>query len=144
MHRVFVFGTLKAGFPLHDEALGDTPKLCCGRTVDRFPMFVAGPWFAPMMMDEPGTGLQVLGELYEVDDHRLAAIDRLESMGKPGNYRVLILVEPLDPPAAASAGTAPWPAYAYVKSRVLATPVHTDWLENYDDRRFVPFDRRGT
>ena len=70
----------------------------------------------------------------------MAAIDRLESVGKPGNYRILIQVEPLDPPPAGPAYTA---ADAYVKSRVQASPVHTDWLEIYDDRRFVPFAQRG-
>src|SRR5258708_4270342 len=33
-----------------------------------------------MMMNEPGGGLQVRGELYEVDDPRLALLDRLESV----------------------------------------------------------------
>jgi gamma-glutamylaminecyclotransferase len=135
MHK-FVFGTLKVGFPLHERALGDTARICDCRTVERFPMFVAGPWFAPMMMNEPGRGLHVRGELYEVDDARLTTIDRLESVGKPGNFRLLIQVEALD-------GKAAWPAFASMKSRVLATPVHSDLLENYDDQRFVPFDRRG-
>lgn len=83
------------------------------------------------------------GELYEVDDRRLAVIDRLESVGKPGNYRVLILVEPPGAMAGGQAYAGACLAYAYAKSRVLAMPVHTDWLENYDDRRFVPLDRRG-
>ena len=136
MHRVFVFGTLKQGFPLHRQGLGDTPKRLDCRTVERFPMFIAGPWYAPMMMNEPGSGLQVRGELYEVDDTRLALLDSLESVGKPGNFRVVIEVEALD-------GSARWLAFAYVKSRVLATPIHSDLLDVFDDDRFVPFDRRG-
>lgn len=135
MHRVFVFGTLKDGFALHRQGLGDTPKRLDCRTVERFPMFIAGPWYAPMMMNEPGSGLQVHGELYEVDDTRLALLDALESVGKPGNFRVVIEVEALD-------GSTRWQAFAYVKSRVFASPVHSDLLEFYDDHRFVPFDRR--
>jgi gamma-glutamylaminecyclotransferase len=84
-------------------------------------MFIAGPWYAPMMMNEPGSGLQVRGELHEVDDPRLALLDRLESVGKPGNYRVVIEVEAL-------VGTARWPAFAYVKSRVVRPPfIPTCW-----------------
>ena len=29
-----------------------------------------------------------------------------------------------------------------MKSRVFAIPIHSDWLDVYDDDRFVPFDRR--
>jgi hypothetical protein len=29
-----------------------------------------------------------------------------------------------------------------MKARELAVPVHSGHLENYDDRRFVPFDQR--
>jgi hypothetical protein len=41
MHRVFVFGTLKKGFPLHWQGFGDTPKRLDCRAVERFPMFIA-------------------------------------------------------------------------------------------------------
>jgi gamma-glutamylaminecyclotransferase len=136
MHRVFVFGTLKQGFPLHRRGLGDASKCLDCRTVEHFPMFIAGPRYAPMMINEPGSGRQVRGELYEVDDARLALLDCLESVGKPGNSRVLIDVESLD-------ASARWPAFADVKSRILASPIHSDLLEVYDDDRFVPFDRRG-
>jgi gamma-glutamylaminecyclotransferase len=135
MHRVFVFGTLKQGFPLHRLGLGDRPKRLDCRTVERFPMFIAGAWYAPMMMNEPGSGRQVRGELYEVDDAGLARLDKLESVGRPGNYRIVTDVEALD-------GSGRWPAFVYVKSRVLAIPIHSDWLDVYDDDRFVPFDKR--
>ena len=136
MHCVFVFGTLKEGFPLHRQGLGDTPKRRDCRTVERYPMFIAGSWYAPMMMDEPGHGLRVHGELYEVDDAGLALLDRLESVGKPGNFRIVIEVEALD-------GSARGQAFAFVKSRVFATPIYSDLLEVYDDDRFVPLERRG-
>lgn len=135
MNRLFVFGTLKAGFPLHREGLADTPKLCDCRTVQRFPMFVAGPWFAPMMLNEPGQGHRVQGELYEVDDARLALIDRLESVPAEGNLRLVVDIETLD-------GSPAGAAFAYMKSRALATPVHSPWLDIYRDHRFVPVDRR--
>jgi gamma-glutamylaminecyclotransferase len=63
-------------------------------------------------------------------------LDALESVGRPGNLRVVIEVEALD-------GSVRWPAFAYVNSGVLATPIHSDLLEVYGDDRFVPFDRRG-
>lgn len=73
--------------------------------------------------------------MYEVDDERLELLDALESVPEPGNDRVATEVEPL-------AGGAILTAFAYVKSRDLATPVHTGYLEDYRDRRFVYPSRR--
>ena len=88
-----------------------------------------------MMMNEPGSGRRVRGELDEVDEAGLARLDAVESVGKPGNWRVVADVEALD-------GSGRWPAFVYVKSRVFAIPIHSDLLDVYDDDRFVPFDRR--
>jgi gamma-glutamylaminecyclotransferase len=135
MNRIFVFGTLKRGFPLHDRALADAIFLGSYRTSERFPMFVAGQWFAPMMMDEPGVGHHVLGELYEVEDRRLKLIDEMESVGIPGNFRSSISVEPIRDGVACLAAV-------YMKSRELAAPAHTGYLDEYQDGRFIPPERR--
>jgi hypothetical protein len=58
-------------------------------------MVIAGPWFAPMMFNEPGLGRQIVGELYEVDDKGIEDLDRLESVGEPGNFRLAIEVIPV-------------------------------------------------
>jgi gamma-glutamylaminecyclotransferase len=76
--RIFVFGTLKKGFPLHRDGLEGASYIGAYRTVERFPMLIAGPWFGPMM-NEPGRGPRVRGELYEVDDWRVNRLDELES-----------------------------------------------------------------
>jgi gamma-glutamylaminecyclotransferase len=96
-------------------------------------MLIAGPRFAPMMFNEPGCGFQVIGELYDVDERALANLDRLESIGQPGNFLVLIEVEPID-------GGPPLKALAYIKARHLAEPTHSGYLEMYDDQRFIPFE----
>jgi gamma-glutamylaminecyclotransferase len=136
MKRLFVFGTLKAGFPLHSRALSNAAYKGSYKTTERFPMFVAGNWFAPMMMNEPGTGHHVFGELYDVEDWRLNLIDEMESIGRPGNLRVTISVEPIS-------GGISRLAMVYMKSRELAVPVHTQCLKEYCDRRFVPPARRA-
>jgi gamma-glutamylaminecyclotransferase len=134
--KVFAVGTLKRGFPLHDGLAG---AQFCGeyRTADRFPMLIAGPWYAPMILNEPGVGHQLLGELYEVDEVCLARLDRMESVGKPGNFRVAIEVEPVN-------DGAPCTAFAYMKSRALADPIHSGYLASYQDRRFIPPEQRGS
>jgi len=131
MFRLFVFGTLKQGFPLHERAVGDALFMGAYRTLQCYPMLVAGPWFAPMMLNQPGKGLRVRGELYQVEDARLAAIDAIESVGKPGNLRLSVEVEPL-------AGGLAVAAFAYLKAPELAIPAHTGCLDDYQDRRFIP------
>jgi gamma-glutamylaminecyclotransferase len=135
MTPLFVFGTLKRGFPLHAQGLRQARLLGLCRTVAPYPMFVAGPWFAPMLLNQPGIGRQVKGELYEVEAARLAMLDALESVGQPGNLRVIVAVEPLEGGAARS-------AWVYMKTSALASPVHTTYLEDYQDRRFIPFEQR--
>ena len=88
-----------------------------------------------MMMNEAGTGHSVVGELYELDEEQLTRLGEMESIGKPGNFRVPVRVVPI------GRGT-PCTAFAYMKSRALADPTHTDYLESYQDRRFIPPERR--
>jgi gamma-glutamylaminecyclotransferase len=134
MKRIFAFGTLKRGFPLHREGLARANYLGDGRTVERFPMLIAGPWFAPMMLNRPGSGFRVHGELYEIEDAQLAIIDALESIGQPGNERIVVEVELSEGGRSA--------AFAYVKSPDIATPAHSGLLADYQDRRFVHPDER--
>lgn len=98
-------------------------------------MLIAGPWYAPMVLNEPGVGRHIRGELYKVEDSCLIALDGLESVGKPGNFREQVEVEPV-------AGGPAVSAFVYMKSRELARPAHSGYLEVYDDRRFIPFDQR--
>ncbi|POH31640.1 MULTISPECIES: gamma-glutamylcyclotransferase family protein [Sinorhizobium] len=130
---VFIFGTLKKGFPLHRRGLAHAAYLGPYRTAANYPMLVAGPWFAPMMFHEPGSGLRVSGELYAIDPATLERLDR--TIGKPGNFRRRIRVVPRRHGRRCE-------ALAYFKARFLASPVHTGYLRSYEDRRFVPPWRR--
>jgi len=137
MHRLFVFGTLKRGFPLHERARAGAIWLGRGTTIEAYPMFVAGRWYAPMMLNEPGHGYRVMGELYEIEGPRLELNDGIESVGVPGNFRTPAWIEPSD-------GGAARRALIYMKDRALALPIHTGRLADYQDRRFVPPEHRGT
>jgi gamma-glutamylaminecyclotransferase len=88
------------------------------------------------MFNEPGVGCQIIGEPYEVDDKTIENLDRLESGGEPGNFRAAIQVEPIE------GGGSRCLALACMKARELADPVHSDHLQVYEDRRFIPFDQR--
>jgi gamma-glutamylaminecyclotransferase len=73
----------------------------------------------------------VRGELYQVEDARLAAIDAIESVGKPDNLRLSVEVEPLNGGPAVT-------AFAYMKTPELAIPARTGCLDDYQDPRFIP------
>lgn len=97
---VFVFGTLKQGFPNFATNRGrrvvDPAQAGRYRTQQRYPLYLVGPRHSPWLLDAPGQGTQVLGELYAVSAEVLADMDRLERVQEPDGYvRRLIVVEPV-------------------------------------------------
>ena len=86
-HRIFVYGTLKKGFPNHDRYMQSAEKLGDYRTVENYPLFLIGKSYVPCMINAPGQGQQIEGELYEVDDDCLKRLDALERVKKPDGYR---------------------------------------------------------
>jgi gamma-glutamylaminecyclotransferase len=83
---LFVFGTLKQDFP---NAATNRGRRVGGvfRTLDRLPLLLMGERHVPWMIDSPGLGERVAGELYEVDASALAAMDALERVGEPDGYQ---------------------------------------------------------
>ena len=79
-HRVFVYGTLLAGEPNH-RLLRRSRLVGEATTADGFALHNLGP-FPGMVRATAG---HVRGEVYEVDEATLAALDRLE--GHPRFYR---------------------------------------------------------
>ena len=126
MTLLFVYGSLKEGFPNFPHNRGTrVPGLY--RTVQPHPFYLADGAL-PCLLDEPGSGLQVLGQLFEVGEAELRALDHLERVGEPGGYRrVPVAVQAdhrqaaLQPPDGPGAPGAPEPvtllAQAYVQDR---------------------------
>jgi len=84
--RVFVFGTLKEGFPNFHVNRG---RRIAGEfvTVRPYPLYLVGERRSPWMLDQPGSGQNVHGQVFEVDDAALAQMDVLERVGEPDGYR---------------------------------------------------------
>jgi gamma-glutamylaminecyclotransferase len=82
---VFVFGTLKQGFPNFAVNRGRRVGELF-RTLDRHPLLLVGERHVPWLIDSPGVGERVAGEVYEVDAATLAAMDELEGVGRPHGY----------------------------------------------------------
>jgi len=96
MDLLFVYGSLKQGFP---NAQVNTGRRRPGsfRTCERLPFYLVGAGHLPCLLLQPGQGLQVLGQLFEVNATDLAAMDRLERFDDPQGYRrVRIGVEQVD------------------------------------------------
>ncbi len=128
MTLIFVFGTLKRGFPFGDKLNGAKFRGVC-RTARAFPMFVAGRVFGPMMLDRPGRGLRVSGELFEVTSEQLATVDEAEGVGQPGSFRKAIDLITAEGDSVS--------AEAFFKDARIARPRHGGYLQDYQDERFV-------
>ncbi|VDM46413.1 unnamed protein product [Toxocara canis] len=86
---VFVYGTLKTGEPncevMRNPKTGEHRLVGCARTVTRYPLLVASKYNIPFCLEQPGTGHRIRGEVYEVDDVKMNALDQLEA--HPHFYR---------------------------------------------------------
>jgi len=86
-HLVFVYGTLKKGFPNHDQYMGSAQLLGQYHTVEKYPLVLCGERYVPCMIHSPGQGYHVEGELFEVGDECLKRMDALERTQEPDGYR---------------------------------------------------------
>ncbi|KAJ8448463.1 hypothetical protein Cgig2_022091 [Carnegiea gigantea] len=89
---IFVYGTLKKGFPNHhliEEFSPSNDAVFMGKyqTVKPFPL-VCGPLGIPFLINKPRSGHRVKGELYSVSGRALARLDELEGISI-GNYERL-------------------------------------------------------
>ena len=86
MVLVFVYGTLKRGFPTHEPWMEGARFTAEATTVQRYPLVIAGRWRSVQMRSEPGEGHRVSGEVFEVSEAQLLTIDRLERVGAEDGY----------------------------------------------------------
>jgi gamma-glutamylaminecyclotransferase len=90
-HYLFVYGTLKKGFPNHDQYVGSARELGKYQTIEKYPLVLCGTRYVPCMIHSPGDGHHVEGELYEVDDECLNRIDALERIQDSDGYRRAVI-----------------------------------------------------
>lgn len=116
---VFVFGTLKEGFPNFQTNRG---RRIPGeyRTAERFPLYLIGERMSPWMIDAAGEGEYVEGQLFSVDTETLAAMDLLERIHEANGYRrIEINVKPT-----IAANGEEIVAFAYVKPPASLEEAH--------------------
>lgn len=95
---IFVYGTLKRGFYNHtllDDLIrtGGAAYLGPCTTIEAFPL-VCGPHGIPYLVNLPGSGRRVRGELYSVSSvNGLARLDELEGVERGHYERLPVAVE---------------------------------------------------
>lgn len=123
---VFVYGTLKEGFRNFHVNRG---RRLPGEfvTLQAYPLYVIGEFGLPWLVQEPGRGQRVTGQVFEVDAPTLAALDVLERVSDTGWYlRTALQVRP------AAGGAALWAsAYFGDTARLQSDRVHHGPLAEY-------------
>ena len=136
-HLIFIYGTLKKGFPNHSLHMESAEKLGNYQTVENYPLVLIGERYVPCMINAPGEGKQIEGELYKVDDDCLRRIDALERIKKPDGYRRLkIKVRSVEKHNAVMLES-----YAYLISPKFAKDRRSDFLKIYrldDAKKYKP------
>jgi gamma-glutamylaminecyclotransferase len=135
-HRVFVYGTLKQGFRnFHVNRGTRLPGEFI--TEQAFPLYVIGEFGLPWLVHEPGRGERVTGQVFEVDDAALAAMDVLERVGDAGWYsRQTLAVR-----HTASGEVTQALAYFGSTARLLTDSVHHGPLAEYSEAHQVLYKK---
>ena len=77
MDFVFVYGTLKRGYPYHERGMKHARLVGRCPTREAYPLVVGGRWFSPILLAEPGVGRRDIGEVYEMAPAELERNSRL-------------------------------------------------------------------
>uniref|UniRef100_A0A1L8E549 Gamma-glutamylcyclotransferase family protein n=1 Tax=Nyssomyia neivai TaxID=330878 RepID=A0A1L8E549_9DIPT len=131
LRRFFVYGTLKKGEPNHK--LLTTPENGVGKFVSRgettikFPLVIGTRYNIPFLLNKPGIGHFIRGEVYEVDERMVEHLDQLE--GYPDFYdREIQEIKILD-----VEGEKTLPCWVYLLRKFPEHLLNLDMLTEYRD-----------
>ena len=79
MVKVFVYGTLRKNEP-NSEAMQGTDFLGIATTCEKYPLVIASPFNIPFILNLPGIGHRVMGEIYDVTPEKLQELDKFENV----------------------------------------------------------------
>ena len=140
MSRVFVYGTLKKGQPNYFRMFtgtnGKAEFLASAFTTEKYPLVIASKYNIPFLLNLPGRGHRIHGEIYKVDDKMLKFLDDFE--GVPAMYqRTLVNLEVKQWAAQAEGEGTPSPGSVTEAFVYSTTTYQPDWpslpsYESYD------------
>ncbi len=134
---LFIYGTLKRGFHNFEATQSGVVRPGSFHTVERYPLHLTGPWGSPVLINEPGRGRHVIGEIHDVTVEQLLWFDEFEGCHLSHGYdRVKIQV---------SNGTdAPVDVDVYMKPRARIETIRGEPLEVYPrDADYILPSERG-
>ena len=134
-YPVFVYGTLKRGFPNYDAELLDQFYKCPATTLTCYPLLVANQWYSPVVVMAPGEGHPIQGELFEVSSTVFDWMDELEGIHLEQGYRRHLTT-------VVSGQSQTSEAWIYTKTWSQIDVVHAGPLTDYQDRRYLPLTDR--
>lgn len=77
-----MYGSLKRGEPknswLRNESNGYAKYICDATTTRKLPLVIATRYNIPFLLDKPGDGNYVSGEIYDVDQRMMKLLDDVE------------------------------------------------------------------
>lgn len=140
MKNIFVYGTLKRGFPNYSqERLGRFYMSRC-KTVNCYLLVIADEYYVPVLLldGKDMTAEQISGELYQVDQKTLSWLDQLEGIGQAKGYK-RIEIEILTDRGEVKI------AEAYMKDKKDLDTIHSILSTHYerDTRYILPALRNG-
>ena len=107
------------------------------QTIEKYPLVLCGARYVPCMLNCPGDGHHVEGELYEVDDECLNRIDALERIQESDGYRrIVIRVSSIE-----SLNQDIKEAFAYLMPPKQVTDRRSSYLKTYglkDAHKYTP------
>jgi gamma-glutamylaminecyclotransferase len=136
-HLVFVYGTLKEGFPNFEHNHGRR-RTGSYLTVQRYPLCLHGDRYSPCLVNRPGEGHQVGGQVFEVDDGALRMMDLLERTDAADGYRR----EVVDVVESAMLQPRPFRAFVYLKDPTLVHDIRLGPLQEYTAEHAVLYRSR--
>ena len=98
IHNVFVYGSLLSGLQNHFIlGKGKSKFISLGKTLNGYYMTARGDYLYPYLTEEPASQLQatsrrIFGEIYQVDDECLIALDELEEYPIYYNRNVIDII----------------------------------------------------
>lgn len=132
MNLIFCYGTLKRGFPNHSimEEI-KASYISDATTKFKYPLLLEGKWNTPFMihnMNFPNS-YKIQGELFEIDNEGMAALDKFEGVDKCYYKRLGIEICYKKEMDSDSTSQEAWCYYRYESSAELLV----------DSSRFIPF-----
>lgn len=137
MHCLFIYGTLKRGFPNFTPFMDKALYIKDATTKLSFPLVIGGKYYSPCLIDEPGIGHHVSGELFDVAGDDLKKLDQLEATHLPNGYR-RISIDVFE-----AGSIEPRKVWTYAKPRDVIEGIHSQPLREYRlDPRYIVIDKR--